>query len=138
MRTRKGGNMRRSARLWGLGAVVALGAVVMLLTTFASAASSRGAKHVRWDIISTTGIPPAAINPGGHASATAPGGDTIRRPGCCATGGGDEATRGCERDRVPIGSRSRSVTAGIYGCRGYLGRADDVPANVLSPARGRG
>src|SRR6266702_5976031 len=82
MSTRKGGNMRRSARFWGLCAVVALGAVLMRLTTFASAASSGGAQHVRWDIISTTGIPPGPLNPGGHASATAPnGGDTITLTG---------------------------------------------------------
>ena len=69
--------MRRSARLLGLGAALALGATLMLLTTFASAASSGGAAHVRWDIMSTTGIPPAPLNPGGHASAMAPDGDTI-------------------------------------------------------------
>jgi len=81
MRTRKGGNMRRSARFRGLGAVVALAAALTLLTTYASAASSNGAAHVRWDIISTTGIPPAPIDPGGHASATAPDGDTITLTG---------------------------------------------------------
>jgi hypothetical protein len=53
--------MRRKTWDSGLGAVVAIGAVVMLVTTFASAASSGGAKHVRWDIISTTGIPPAPL-----------------------------------------------------------------------------
>jgi hypothetical protein len=52
----------------------------MLLTTFASAAPG-GAQHVRWDIISTTGIPPSPFNPGGHASATAPDGDTITLTG---------------------------------------------------------
>ena len=73
--------MRRSARLWGLGAALALAAALMLLTTFASAASSGGAAHVRWDIMSTTGIPPAPLNPGGHASAMAPDGDTITLTG---------------------------------------------------------
>jgi hypothetical protein len=95
----KGGNMRRSARLWGLGAVLMLGAALMLLTTFASAASSGGAQHVRWDIISTTGIPPAAFNPGGHASAKAPDGDTITLTGsghfvAPASGGGSGAVDG--------------------------------------------
>src|SRR5207245_10905869 len=85
--------MRRKTWVWGLGAVVALGAVLMLLTTFASAASSGGAAHVRWDIISTSGIPPAPLNPGGHASAVAPDGATITLPGCVhfvapASGGG--------------------------------------------------
>src|SRR2546429_6929924 len=73
--------MRRSARFWGLGAALALAAALMLLTTFASAASSGGAAHVRWDIMSTTGIPPAPLNPGGHASAMAPDGDTITLTG---------------------------------------------------------
>jgi hypothetical protein len=91
--------MRRSARFWGLGAVVALAAALMLLTTLASAASSGGAAHVRWDIISTTGIPPAPLNPGGHASATAPDGDTITLTGsghfvAPTSGGGSGATDG--------------------------------------------
>src|SRR6266511_4485759 len=91
--------MRRKTWVWGLGAVVAIGVVLMLLTTFASAASSGGAKHVRWDIISTTGIPPAPINPGGHASATAPDGDTITLTGsgrfvAPASGGGSSAATG--------------------------------------------
>jgi hypothetical protein len=91
--------MRRSVRFWGLGAVVALSAALMLLTTFASAASSGGAQHVRWDIISTTGIPPAPLNPGGHASAMAPDGDTITLTGsghfvAPASGGGSGAVDG--------------------------------------------
>ena len=91
--------MRRTARFWGLGVVLALAAGLMLLTTFASAASSRGAQHVRWDIISTTGIPPTPLNPGGHASATAPDGDTITLMGSGhfvspASGGGSSAVDG--------------------------------------------
>src|SRR2546430_15774877 len=91
--------MRHSARFWGFGAVVALAAALMLLTTFASAASSGGAAHVPWDIISTTGIPPAPLNPGGHASATAPDGYTITLLGsghlvAPASGGGDGAADG--------------------------------------------
>ena len=91
--------MRHSARFWGFGAVVALAAALMLLTTFASAASSGGAAHVRWDIISTTGIPPAPLNPGGHASAMAPDGDTITLMGsghfvAPASGGGSGAADG--------------------------------------------
>jgi hypothetical protein len=91
--------MRRNVRFWGLGAVVALAAALMLLTTFASAASSGGAQHVRWDIISTTGIPPAPLNPGGHASAMAPDGDTITLMGsghfvAPASGGGSGAVDG--------------------------------------------
>jgi hypothetical protein len=95
----KGGNMRRSARFSGLGAVLILGAALMLLTTFASAASSGGAQHVRWDIISTTGIPPAALNPGGSASAKAPDGETITLTGsghfvAPGSGGGSGAVDG--------------------------------------------
>jgi hypothetical protein len=92
--------MRRNVRFWGLGAVVALAAALMLLTTFASAASSGGAQHVRWDIISTTGIPATSpLNPGGHASATAPDGDTIALTGsghfvAPASGGGNGAVDG--------------------------------------------
>src|SRR5438876_5968285 len=91
--------MRRKTWVSGLGAVVAIGAVLMLVTTFASAASSGGAKHVRWDIISTTGIPPAPINPGGQASASAPDGDTITLTGsghfvAPASGGGSGAVDG--------------------------------------------
>src|SRR6266446_5408357 len=99
MSTREGGNMRRSARFWGLGAVVALAAALMILTAFASAASSGEAQHVHWDIISTTGIPPAPLNPGGHASATAPNGDTITLMGsghfvAPASGGGSSSVDG--------------------------------------------
>src|SRR5207302_11441209 len=83
----------------GLGAVVALAAALMLLTPLASAASSGGAQHVRWDIVSTTGIPPAALNPGGHAAAMAPDGDTITLMGsghfvAPASGGGSGAVDG--------------------------------------------
>lgn len=90
--------MQRNRRLWGLGTVLAFGAALMLLTTFASAAGGE-AQDVRWDIISTTGIPPAPLNPGGHASATAPDGDTITLTGsghfvAPANGGGSSAVTG--------------------------------------------
>jgi hypothetical protein len=116
MLTRKGGNMRRSARVGRLGAVVALGAALMLLTTFASAASSGGAAHVRWDIISTTGIPPAPLNPGGHASAMAPDGDTITLTGsghfvAPASGGGSGAVDGGGTWTTSSGSGTYQVTA---------------------------
>jgi hypothetical protein len=90
--------MLRKRGFWALGTVLAFGAALMLLTTFASAAPA-GAKHVRWDIISTTGIPPAPINPGGHASATAPDSDTITLTGsghfvAPANGGGASGASG--------------------------------------------
>jgi hypothetical protein len=116
MSTRKGGDMRRSARFWALGAVVALAAALMLLTTLASAASSGGAAHVRWDIISTTGIPPAALNPSGHASAMAPDGDTITLTGsghfvAPASGGGSGAADGGGTWTTSSGSGTYQVTA---------------------------
>jgi len=116
MRTKKGGNMRRSTRFWGLGAVVALAAALTLLTTFASAASSSGAQHVRWDIISTTGIPPAPLNPGGHASAMAPDGDTITLMGsghfvAPASGGGSGAADGGGTWTTSSGNGTYEVTA---------------------------
>jgi hypothetical protein len=89
----------RFTRLIGLGGVVVLGGVLLLLTTFAGAASGQ-AQHVRWDIISTTGVPPTPVNPGGHASATAAnGGDTITLTGsgtfvAPASGGGSGAVTG--------------------------------------------
>ena len=56
----------RFKRFISLGGVVVLGGVLLLLTTFAGAAAGQ-AQHVRWDIISTTGVPPTPINPGGIA-----------------------------------------------------------------------
>jgi hypothetical protein len=92
--------MRIRARFWALGTALALGATLILLTTFASAAPG-GAQHVRWDIISLVGgNPPGPINPGGQASATAPnGGDTITLTGsgtfvAPASGGGSGAATG--------------------------------------------
>jgi hypothetical protein len=87
-----------------------------LVSTFASAARSGGAQHVRWDIISTTGIPPAPLNPGGHASATAPDGDTITLTGfghfvAPASGrGSSAATGGGTWTTTTGGSGTYSVT----------------------------
>jgi hypothetical protein len=89
----------RTRRLFRLGAaMLGLAAALVLLVTWSSAASGKGAKHappgkgaqhasakgaqhVRWDIISTLGTPPGPLNPGGHASATAPDGTTITLTG---------------------------------------------------------
>jgi hypothetical protein len=82
-----------------LGVVCALAAALVLLVTWPSAASG-GAQHVRWDIISLVGgAPPGPLNPGGHASATAPDGDTITLTGsgtfvAPASGGGSGAVKG--------------------------------------------
>jgi hypothetical protein len=65
-----------------LGLVLTLATGLVLFVTMSSAASDGGAQHVRWDIQSLTGgAPPGPINPGGHASATAPDGDTITLTG---------------------------------------------------------
>jgi len=89
--------MQIRARFWALGAVLALAATATLLVALPSSAAS-GAQLVRWDIISTPGLP-APINPGGHASATAPDGDTITLTGsghfvAPAGGGGSGAVDG--------------------------------------------
>jgi hypothetical protein len=79
--------------------------------------ATNGAQHVRWDIISTTGIPPAPINPGGHASATAPDGDTITLTGsghfvAPANGGGSSSvTGGGTWTTTSGGSGTYTVTA---------------------------
>jgi len=109
--------MRPTRRFWGFSVVIIVAAALTLLTTFASAASSAGAQHVHWDIVSTTGIPPASLNPGGHASATAPDGDTITLTGsgdfvAPANGGGSSgATGGGTWTTTSGGSGTYSVTA---------------------------
>ena len=73
----------RTKRLLGLCAVLTLGAMVVVFTTFAGAASAK-AKHVSWDIISVSPIPlvpPLTFNPGGVASAQTPEGATITLTG---------------------------------------------------------
>jgi len=91
----------RISKRWSvrLGLVLSLITAVALVVVWTSSASGHGAQHVRWDIIGTTGIPPAALNPGGHASATAPNGDTITLTGsghfvAPASGGGSGAVDG--------------------------------------------
>ena len=67
----------QTKRLLWLGVPVL--AVAALLPMSVSAG---GAKHVRWDIVSLVGgAPPGPLNPGGHASAMAPDGDTITLTG---------------------------------------------------------
>jgi hypothetical protein len=96
--------MRIRTRYWGLGGVLTAAASAVLFTALPSSASD-SAQHVRWDIITLIGVPPGSLNPGGHASATAPeGGDTITLTGSgtfvapvsgtssAATGGGTWTT----------------------------------------------
>jgi hypothetical protein len=87
-------------RWFGLAMSLVAIAVVLLLVALPSSAAG-GAQHVRWDIISLVGgNPPGPINPGGHASATAPnGGDTITLTGsgtfvAPASGGSSSAVTG--------------------------------------------
>src|SRR5438105_4040970 len=108
-------NKRWSLRL---GVVLSLATAVVLLVTWSSAASGGGAQHVRWDIISLVGgAPPGPINPGGHASATAPDGDTITLTGsghfvAPASGGGSGAVDGGGRYSTSGGqSGTYTVTA---------------------------
>src|SRR6266496_3365381 len=107
--------MQRKRWLGGLGTALTLAAALMFLTTLASSAGAQ-AERVRWDIISTTGIPPTPINPGGHASATAPDGDTITLTGsgrfvAPASGGGSSAATGGGTWSTSSGSGTYAVTA---------------------------
>jgi hypothetical protein len=75
----------RTKRLWGLGVALMLGALVVVFTTFASAAPAK-AQHVSWDIVSVSPIPiapppPVTFNPGGVATAQTPEGATITLTG---------------------------------------------------------
>lgn len=90
----------RAKKFLGLGVVLTLGALLVLLVTFASAASGQ-ANHARWDIIHLAGgAPPGPITPGGVASAEAAnGGGTITLTGsgtfvAPAGGGGSNGVTG--------------------------------------------
>lgn len=121
--------MRRTTRLWGIAAALTVGAVVMLLTTFASAAPG-GAKHVRWDIISfdATTTPPT-VNPGGFADAMAPDGTTIRLTGSgrfvSSSGRGSNAASG--------GGTWQILPSGPSGTYQVTGLADFEFANFQTP-----
>jgi len=88
-------------RLLQLGAVLTVGGVLVLLTSFTGAASGQ-AQHVSWDIISVSPIPvvpPLTFNPGGVASAQTPEGATITLTGsgtfvAPASGRGSNAVTG--------------------------------------------
>src|SRR6476620_12706858 len=78
----KGGSMRISTRYWGLGVVATAAATAVVLFAALPSSASGSAQHVRWDIITLTGVPAGSLNPGGHASATAAnGGGTITLTG---------------------------------------------------------
>src|SRR6266545_4182399 len=129
--------MRIRARFWALATALALGATLILLTTFASAAP-RGAQHVRWDIISLVGgNPPGPINPGGHASATAPnGGDMITLTGsgtfvAPASGGGSGAATGGGTWSASGGGSGTYTVTGLVswesaGAQANIGLIDNI------------
>src|SRR5204862_235924 len=109
----------------GIAAALTVGAAVMLFTTFASAAPGGRAQHVRWDIISTTGVPPTPINSGGRASATAPGGDTITLTGsghfvAPASGGGSSAAIGGRPacSILPAPPQRSGLESGVHETKG--------------------
>src|SRR6266516_335216 len=118
--------MRIRARYWGLGVVLALAAMLVLFVALPSSAAG-GAQHVRWDIISLTGgKSPGPINPGGHASATAPDGDTITLTGsgtfvAPASGGGSGAA---------TGGGTWTTTSGGSGTYTVTGLVSWQPANA--------
>jgi hypothetical protein len=118
--------------------MLALATTVTLLVALPSSAAS-GAQHVRWDIISVPGGRPgpgANINPGGHASATAPDGDTITLTGsghfvAPSSGGGSGAVDGGGTYTTSGGeSGSYTVTALVSwenaGAQANIGLVDNI------------
>ncbi len=108
----------RTQRLFGLSAVTALGAVLLVLGL--AAAASGQARHARWDIISLVGgAPPGPINPGGVASAKAPddtmitltGSGTFVAPG--GNNGGSNAVTGGGTWRT-FDAAGASTASGTY------------------------
>ena len=127
----------RKRRLLRLGvAMLALAGALVVVVTWSSAAAGNGAQHVRWDIISTTGVPPAPLNPGGHASATAPNGDTITLTGsghfvAPASGGGSGAADGGGTYSTSGGESGTYTVTGLVswenaGAQANVGFVDNV------------
>jgi hypothetical protein len=116
--------MRWNRRFWGLGAAVLLAVALTLLTTFASAASSDSAQHVRWDIIHLIS---GNITAGGQASAMAQnGGDTITLTGSgtfVAPGSGGESG-------AATGGGTWTASGGGSGTYEVTSLVSWVPANA--------
>src|SRR5262249_53481791 len=124
----KGGSMRIRTRFWGLGGLLALAAALVLLVALPSSASDR-AQHVRWDIISTTGVPPGPLNPAGHAPATAPnGGDTIT-----LTGSGTFVAPGGGASSAATGGGTWVTSSGASGSYTVTGLVSWVNAGPQGP-----
>jgi hypothetical protein len=110
--------MRIRTRHLLIATVVTAAAAIALVVTLSSAASDGGAQHVRWDIVSTLGVPPGPLNPGGHASATAPNGDTITLTGsghfvAPASGGGSSAVDGGGKWSTTSGGSGTYTVTGL-------------------------
>jgi hypothetical protein len=112
---------------------LALASTLVLLVAVPSLAS-HGAQHVRWDLVSTSGVPPGPLNPGGHASASAPnGGDTITLSGsgtfvAPASGNGTHAATGGGSWTASGGG------SGTYTVTGLVSWVDAGPQAATTPA----
>jgi hypothetical protein len=125
--------MRIRARYWGLAVTLAFAATVVLLVALPSSAAG-GAQHVRWDLVSTSGVPPGPLNPGGSASATAPNlGDTITLTGsgtfvAPASGGQSNAATGGGTWTASGGG------SGTYTVTGVVSWVNAGPQGPTTPA----
>ncbi len=121
--------MRIRTRYWGLGGVLAAAASAVLFTALPSSASD-AAQHVRWDIITLNGVPPGSLNPGGHASATAPeGGDTIT-----LTGSGTFVAPASGASSAATGGGTWTTSSGASGTYTATGLVSWVNAGPQTPA----
>lgn len=121
--------MRISKRYWGLGVLVMAAASAVLFTALPSSASD-SAQHVRWDIITLNGVPPGSLNPGGHASATAPeGGDTIT-----LTGSGTFVAPPSGGSSAVTGGGTWTTSSGASGTYTATGLVSWVNAGPQTPA----
>ena len=127
--------MRIRARYWGLAVMLALAAILVMLVALPSLAAG-GAQHVRWDLVSTSGVPPGPLNPGGHASATAPnGGDTITLTGsgtfvAPASGGQSHAATGGGTWTASGGGSGTYTVTGVVSWVNAGPQAPTTPAFV--------
>ena len=122
--------MRISTRYWGLGVVVTLAATAVALFAALPSSASGSAQHVRWDIITLTGVPPGSLNPGGHASATAAnGGGTIT-----LTGSGTFVAPGGGGSSAATGGGTWTTSSGASGTYTATGLVSWVNAGPQTPA----
>ena len=122
--------MRIRTRYWGLGVVVTLAATAVVLFAALPSSASGSAQHVRWDIITLTGVPPGSLNPGGHASATAAnGGGTIT-----LTGSGTFVAPGGGGSSAATGGGTWATSSGASGTYTATGLVSWVNAGPQTPA----